>query len=580
MLNFDGLKILDEHIKFLQEKCSTENLFLVGWCIRDILLDTEKNLTDVDFTMAWKPEEIYENIKKDDVHHFITEKFGTITLIPKENKEIKYELTPLRTENDYSDNRHPEMINRQNDILLDSNRRDFSINCIYYFSADFPKNNLKKEFKEHRDIKDEFAFQKSLKDNWVIFYSDLNLLIVQDENYISKIFPDWKFDQVFATYLIDTLHEDFVNSKKSSESKIRIITDPHKWIQDIVNRKIKCVGEPEKRFTEDALRIVRALRFVSVLNQKLKDNQWDKPKIALFDIDTDTWKATKDLANLVSNISKERIHDELMKVFVSWDPFAFVSLLDEIKLLEYIFPALYATKNIEQPVRYHPFDVYVHTMMSLYHLQKINKDYLVRLSMLYHDVWKVWQYAAYGKNLSRDEIREILASPLNHRVSGPELAKEDFARLTFSKAEIKDICRYIFNHHVPWEILNANEENRVKKLRKLYSEAWFEKVNNLLDITIADRLWQYNPMQNSADITDVEELREMLKDLEKQEWQFTQKDLQIDWKKIMEHFKLQSWPQIWELLSLAMNRVLVDIKNRNTEKEILTYLKWIVKTMK
>ena len=580
MLNFDGLKILDKHIKFLQEKCSTENLFLVGWCIRDSLLDIEKELTDVDFTMAWKPSDIYDNIKKDDVHHFITEKFGTITLIPKENKDLKYELTPLRTENDYSDNRHPEMINRQNDILLDSNRRDFSINCIYYFSVDFPKNNLNKEFKEHKNIKDEFTFQKSLKDNWVIFYSDLNLLIVQDENDISKIFPDGKFDQVFATYLIDTLHEDFVNSKKSSESKIHIIIDPHKWIQDIINRKIKCVGEPEKRFTEDALRIVRALRFVSVLNQKLKDNQWDKPKITLFDIDTDTWKATKELANLVSNISKERIHDELMKVFVSWDPFAFVSLLDEIKLLEYIFPALYATKNIEQPVRYHPFDVYVHTMMSLYHLQKINKDYLVRFSMLYHDVWKVGQYAAYEKTLSRDEIREILASSLNHRVSGPELAKEDFARLTFSKSEIKDICRYIFNHHVPWEILNANEENRVKKLRKLYSEAWFEKVNNLLDITIADRLWQYNPMQNSADITDVEELRIMLKDLEKQEWQFTQKDLQIDWKKIMEHFKIPAWPQIWELLSLAMNRVLADIKERNTEKEILTYLKSIVKTMK
>ena len=580
MLNFDWLKILDEHIKFLQDKCGTQNLFLVGWCIRDILLDIEKNLTDIDFTMAWKPDEIYENIKKDDVHHFITEKFGTITLIPKENKDLKYELTPLRTENDYSDNRHPEMINWQNDIMLDSNRRDFSINCIYYFSAEFPKNNLNKEFKGHKDIKDEFLFQKSLKESWVVFYSDLNLLVVQDENYISKIFPDWNFDQVFATYLIDTLHEDFVNSKKSSEAKIRIIIDPHKWIQDIINRKIKCVGEPEKRFTEDALRIVRALRFVSVLNQKLKDNQWDKPKITLFDIDTDTRKATKELANLVSNISKERIHDELMKVFTSWDPFAFVSLLDEIKLLEYIFPALYATKNIEQPVRYHPFDVYVHTLMSLYHLQKLNKDYLVRFSILYHDVGKVGQYAAYEKNLSRDEIREILAWPLNHRVSGPELAKEDFARLTFSKSEIKDICRYIFNHHVPWEILNANEENRVKKLRKLYSEAWFEKVNNLLDITIADRLWQYNPMQNSADITDVEELRIMLKDLEKQEWQFTQKDLQIDWKKIMEHFKIPAWPQIWELLSLAMNRVLVDIKNRNSEKEILTHLKGIVKTMK
>ncbi len=580
MLNFDWLKILDKHIQFLQDKCQNTNLFLVGWSIRDILLDIEKDITDIDFTMAGQPNEIYSNIKKDDVHHFITEKFGTITLIPKDNKELKYELTPLRTENDYSDNRHPEMINWQNDILLDSNRRDFSINCIYYFSAEFPKNNLTKEFKIQKDIKDETTFQRSLKDNWIIFYSDLNLFIVQDQNYISKLFPQWQFDQTFATYLIDILHENFVNSKRCSESKVRIIIDPHRWIQDLINKKIKCVGEPQKRFTEDALRIIRALRFVSVLNQKLKDNQWDKPKITLFDIDTDTRRSTKELSNLVQNISKERIHDELMKVFISWDPFAFVSLLDEIKLLEYIFPALFATKNIDQPVRYHPFDVYVHSLLSLYHLQKINKDYLVRFSMLYHDVGKVGQYSAYEKNLSREEIREILAGPLNHRVSWPELAKVDFARLTFSKSEIKDICRYIFNHHVPWEILNANKENRIKKLRKLYSEAWFEKVNNLLDITIADRLGQYNPMQNSADITDVNTLREMLKDLEKQEWQFTQKDLQVNGKKIMDHFQLLPWPKIWELLNSAMNWVLVDIKNRNNEKDIFSYLKWLIKAKK
>jgi hypothetical protein len=60
--------------------------------------------------------------------------------------------------------------------------------------------------------------------------------------------------------------------------------------------------------------------------------------------------------------------------------------LDEVKLLEQIFPAVYATKNIDQPIRYHPFDVYVHTMLSLYNVQKINNDYLVRLAMLYHDV--------------------------------------------------------------------------------------------------------------------------------------------------------------------------------------------------
>jgi hypothetical protein len=65
--------------------------------------------------------------------------------------------------------------------------------------------------------------------------------------------------------------------------------------------------------------------------------------------------------------------------------------------------------------------------------------------------------------------------------------------------------------------LDAKDDNRIKKIRKLYSEAGFEKVNNLLDITIADRLGQYNPMQNSSDITDIQDLRKLLKKLKKEE---------------------------------------------------------------
>jgi tRNA nucleotidyltransferase/poly(A) polymerase len=85
-------------------------------------------------------------------------------LIPKDNKNIKYELTPLRTENEYSDNRHPEKINWQNDILLDSDRRDFSINCIYYFSENLKSNSYTKLFKSKKEISDIEIVQKTLKD--------------------------------------------------------------------------------------------------------------------------------------------------------------------------------------------------------------------------------------------------------------------------------------------------------------------------------------------------------------------------------------------------------------------------------
>lgn len=104
--------------------------------------------------------------------------------------------------------------------------------------------------------------------------------------------------------------------------------------------------------------------------------------------------------------------------------------------------------------------------------------------------------------------------------------------------------RYIAEHHTPGEILFAKKDKRKKKLRKLYSDAGFEKVNNLLDITIADRQGQYNPLQNSNDITDVEALRALLQELKEKEGQFTSKQLAISGKDIMKYFNLSAGPQI------------------------------------
>ncbi len=206
-----------------------------------------------------------------------------------------------------------------------------------------------------------------------------------------------------------------------------------------------------------------------------------------------------------------------MKAFTVGNPFGFVSLLDEAQLLEHLFPALYATKNVEQPIRYHPFDVYVHTLLCLFELQKINKDPLVRLAMLYHDVGKVDQFGAYAEGLSKEEIREILAGPLNHRRSSPEYAKKDFLALGFSSKEITEIARYIAHHHTPEEMIFAKKENREKKVRTFYSEAGYERAMNVLDITMADRLGQYNPLQNSSDLSDVDDIKNILKKLQKKE---------------------------------------------------------------
>jgi tRNA nucleotidyltransferase/poly(A) polymerase len=90
---------------------------------------------------------------------------------------------------------------------------------------------------------------------------------------------------------------------------------------------------------------------------------------------------------LVQFVAKERIKEEILRVFKNTDnPFGLISLMDELNILKYIFPSVASTKHIDQPVRYHPLDTYHHTIMTLYHIQKINKNYLVRFGMLYHDV--------------------------------------------------------------------------------------------------------------------------------------------------------------------------------------------------
>ena len=584
IFNFWELKILKQHFHFLKSKINTSDFFLVGGSIRDILLWLTTSPKDVDFTMAWNPIELYKSINKDWVSHFMTEKFWTITLIPKnQNNEVKYELTPLRAETWYWDFRHPEEIFWSDDLLLDYQRRDFTINAIYYTTQ-----KLKTPVYENDKEIDDETLLKILKKEGFIYLKNVETLIIQDKKFLEQTFPKSKCDTDYLYYLLDIQKDGYLYWEEKnweySHTDINIIVDPALWIQDIFNKKLQTVGNPDTRFQEDALRLLRALRFVNVINEKLqKQAEW-KPadptnKVKLFDYEPDTWKSVKRNHDLLKNIAKERIKEELVKAFSEGNPFALVGLLDEAEMLPILFPALALTKHVDQPIRYHPFDVYTHILLTLYHLQQINTNYLVRFSMLYHDVWKVGQYAEYKKDLSRDEVRELLAWPLNHRISSAVLAKEDFNNLWFSHKEIEEIEWYIKEHHTPGEILQAHPQNREKKLRKLLSENGFERVNNLLDINIADRLWMYNPLQNASDLTDSRYLKEILVKINEEEWQFTTKDLAVDWKDIMEHFGLKPWKLVWELLKVAMDWVLGDIKERNKPKHIYANLANHLKNM-
>ena len=115
----------------------------------------------------------------------------------------------------------------------------------------------------------------------------------------------------------------FVIGKKSEASKhVRILIDPHKGIHDSIHKRLKAVGDPDNRFTEDALRIIRAIRFVNVLNAKISLNT--KEKVTLFDFQKDTRNSVKKNHALIHNVAKERIKEEIMKAFTVGNPFGFI----------------------------------------------------------------------------------------------------------------------------------------------------------------------------------------------------------------------------------------------------------------
>jgi len=590
MLHFDKLVKLKPHLNYLQNKLKKSEIFLVWWCVRDLLFGINFEPKDIDATLPGQPKEIYNNIDKTDISHFITEKYGTITLIPKDKKNkteklnetskdwisteiLQYELTPFREEASYTDNRHPDEIKWTSSLVRDALRREFTISCLYYFNTETWKGKSKFDSKE-KDIDYDKLFKK-LKETWYEYLAEHNLRILQNHDIISEIFENGKLNKTILKK-----HEDKWLKSQNWDCKIekfpktqQFLIDPYLGIQDMVRGILRCVGYADKRFNEDALRIIRALRMVNVINTKLLHiypNNSDK----YLNFDNDTRHSIKKNFFLVWNVAKERIKTELDKVFIKGDPFAFVALMDEVNILRLLFPAVARTKHVDQPVRYHPFDVYHHTLMTLYHAQRITPNRLVRYAALYHDVGKVDQYYLYRLNLSKEEKHKI--ADLNHRNTSGKIMAEDFRKLWFSNKDIEEIKRYIDRHHKPEEVLNAKPENREKKMRKMLSEGGMERLDNLFDLVLGDRRWHYNPIQ-APEIQPVEDLRTMAHRLDKKEGQFTIKKLAINGDDLMKKFKLKPWKHIWEYLQKAFDWTINDIKNRNKKVKIFNFLKEYIK---
>src|SRR5216110_4065952 len=216
---------------------------------------------------------------------------------------------------------------------------------------------------------------------------------------------------------------------------------------DIDAKLVRAIGDPARRFTEDRLRMLRAVRFATVLD---------------YQIDNQTWDALVASAASINEISAERIREELLKIFLSPNRVRGWDLLDRSGLLRAILPELDAMKGCLQPEQFHPEgDVFQHTRLMLEFLPEEVSAPLM-FAVLLHDVAK-------PRTATVDETGRIRFNA--HDRIGAAMTESIMERLRFSRAEIDAVVEMVRQHMVFKDV----PKMRVAKLKRFMARSTFEE---------------------------------------------------------------------------------------------------------
>ncbi|MCD6429206.1 HD domain-containing protein [bacterium] len=306
------------------------------------------------------------------------------------------------------------------------------------------------------------------------------------------------------------------------------LIDPFLGQEDLINKVIRAVGDPDERFQEDALRLMRAIRFATTLNFKIE------PK---------TYKAIKRNAGLLEFISKERIRDELMKIIMSKNAAKGIDLLRETGLLKYIIPELLEGYKVGQN-KHHIYDVYEHSLRSLDFAAKKGFNKYVRLAALLHDIGKPRTKRGEGPD----------STFYGHEVVGARMTAQILNRLRFSKKDIEKIVKLVRYHLFYYNVGEVTESSVRRLLRKVGKE----NIEELVQLRMADRIGSGCPKALPY------RLRHFLYVVEKvSQDPIDTRMLKIDGNKIMEILNIEPGPKIGQILDILLSEVLEDPDKNN-----------------
>ncbi|MBI3560014.1 HD domain-containing protein, partial [Candidatus Gottesmanbacteria bacterium] len=309
----------------------------------------------------------------------------------------------------------------------------------------------------------------------------------------------------------DLARRDFTINAIAFDGKNFI--DPYDGVGDVEKKIVKAVGDPAKRFSEDALRMMRAIRIATELG---------------FMIEPMTLDAIKGNVRLLQTISAERIRDELLRILAAQHAADGIFILKGSGIMKLILPELEEAFAVPQksPLRHHIYDVGTHSVMALKYCP--SSDPVVRLATLLHDIGK-------PKTFHKDDSG--LITFYNHEVVGTKMVRDIVRRLRLSKKQ-SDLVITL----VRWHQFSVDERQTDAALRRFIRRVGRDNLDAILALRIGDRLG------GGAQETSwrLELYKKRLVEVQKQP--FTVHDLAVDGHDVMAQLSVKPGPIIGKVL--------------------------------
>jgi poly(A) polymerase/tRNA nucleotidyltransferase (CCA-adding enzyme) len=319
----------------------------------------------------------------------------------------------------------------------------------------------------------------------------------------------------------DLSRRDFTINALAYDPETDELIDEHKGRQDLKKKLIRTVGDPVERFSEDGLRPIRACRFSARLG---------------FEIEKNTFAAMAKTMAVTQKVAPERIREELVKMLSAKKPSIGFENMRRSGILRLIMPELQDCYGVEQPPKFHKYDVYWHSLYSCDAAPVGNV--ILRLAALLHDI---------GKPPVKDGYTFY-----NHDKLGVNMAERILRRLKFSNADTKKITNlvghHMFNYTADWS--DAAVRRFIMRIGG---------VDNVADL-FALRQADTKAMEKEIVSDYLKELKSRIDKIITEQHALHIADLKVDGKDVMQLLKVAPGPKVGEVLHSLLEKVLDDPK--------------------